>query len=183
MAVVHSFTGITPPARFDEIAWAQVRVESAEERDGDYDEVDTLDLDPVDVYPASPRVRGFTVTGAEGWYRLVFLDEDGNSSPPTAPINLPEDSSPGIDAVRLKIGDTDSAAELLDDDAILAALAAWPDNVDLAAADCAEAIAAKYARDFNFSTDGQSFNRRERVLHYMELAKTLRRAGFLLWPS
>lgn len=182
MVVVHSFAGVTPPARFDDIAWTEVRIERADERDGDYEEVETQALDPLDDDAASPATRSFTAPGAEGWYRLVFLDAGGDASTPTVPVSLPADP-PGIDAIRLKIGDADPANELLDDDAILMALAAWPGNVDLAAADCAEAIAAKYARDFNFSADGQSFNRRERVLHYMELAKTLRRAGFLLWPS
>jgi|GEM_PF-3482973 len=85
------------------------------------------------------------------------------------------------DLVRLKVGDTDS--ELLTNSEIDTYLAAWPGNVELAAADAAEAVAAKYSRDFNFSTDGQAFNRRERVAHYMDLAKTLRsRGGQFVWP-
>jgi len=88
------------------------------------------------------------------------------------------------DKVRLKIGDTDMSDPILQDDEIDAALVAWPANLDLAAADSAEAIAAKYSRGFNFSTDGQTFNRRERVVHYMDLAKTLRsRGGAFVWPT
>jgi hypothetical protein len=87
------------------------------------------------------------------------------------------------DRVRLKVGDTDTDDLILTDAQIDAYLVAWPDNVDLAAADAAEAIAAKYSRGFNFSTDGQVFNRRERVAHYMDLASRLRkRGGTFEWP-
>ena len=88
-----------------------------------------------------------------------------------------------LDRVRAKIGDTDNTDYLLTDAEIQAHIADWPDNLDLAAANAAEAIAAKYARDFNFQADGQSFNRRERVLHYMDLSKSLRRGGHLIWPN
>jgi hypothetical protein len=87
------------------------------------------------------------------------------------------------DRVRLKIGDTDSTDPLLSDDEVDVYTRAWPGNVDLAAADAAEAIAAKFSRSFNFATDGQTFNRRERVLHYMDLSSRLRkRGGAMIWP-
>lgn len=91
--------------------------------------------------------------------------------------------SEDLDLVRLRIGDTNSADPLLYDEEINVYLTAWPDNVDFAAAGCCEAIAAKYARDFNFAADGQSFNRRERVEHYMNLAASFRRSGYLIWPN
>lgn len=87
------------------------------------------------------------------------------------------------DQVRLKIGDTDMTDPLLSDAEIDVCLAAWPTNVDLAASVAAEAVAARFSRGYNFSTDGQVFNRRERVQHYMDLARALRRAGYLVWPS
>lgn len=87
------------------------------------------------------------------------------------------------DRVRLMIGDTDSTDPLLYDDEVEVYIAAWPENLALAAADAAEAVAAKYARGFTFSTDGQTFNRRERVEHYTNLATTLRtRGGQYEWP-
>lgn len=87
------------------------------------------------------------------------------------------------DRVRLKIGDNQTE-ELLTDAEIDSYVASWPSNIDLAAADAAEAIAAKYSRGFTFSEDGQSFNRRERVVHYMDLAAALRkRGGALVWPT
>lgn len=86
------------------------------------------------------------------------------------------------DKVRLKIGDTDPTDPLLYDDEVNAAITAWPDNLDMAAAAACDAIAAKFARGYTFSADGQSFNRRERVLHYAELANQFRRSGYLVWP-
>ena len=87
-------------------------------------------------------------------------------------------------ALRLKIGDPSAVDELLSDKELILCLAAWPDNLEMAAADAAEAIAAKFSRGFNFSTDGQSFNRRERVEHYSDLAKRLRsRGGVFVWPT
>jgi hypothetical protein len=89
-----------------------------------------------------------------------------------------------IQRVRIKIGDNDEAAQLLGDEEIEDFITAWPNNVEMAAADAAEAIAAKFSRGFNFSTDGQSFNRRERVEHYTDLAKRLRsRGGVFVWPT
>ena len=90
--------------------------------------------------------------------------------------------SSNLDLVRLRVGDTDPADPLLIDEEITAFLSsrqivnASGTFVDVrrAAADSADAIAAKYARGYNFSTDGQSFNRSERVAHYVELAKDLR---------
>lgn len=77
------------------------------------------------------------------------------------------------DKVRLTIGDNDSTDPLLQDDEIDYFLAAQSDDIQLAAASAAEAIAAKFARGYNFATDGQSFNRSERVKHYMGLAAML----------
>lgn len=85
--------------------------------------------------------------------------------------------------VRLRCGDNDATDQILTDSEVNAFIAAWPNNSALAAASAAEAIAAKFARDFSFSTDGQSFQRKERVLHYMGLAESLRRAAYLVWPT
>lgn len=88
-----------------------------------------------------------------------------------------------LDLVRLKIGDTDTEAAKLTDEEIEVFIEAWPKNAEMAAADAADAIAAKYADNFNFSEDAQSFNRRERVENYVDLAKRLRlRGGQYVWP-
>jgi hypothetical protein len=88
------------------------------------------------------------------------------------------------DKVRLLVGDTDETDPLLYDDEVDACLAqryfvdsstgGTTYNVIAAAADAAGAIAAKYARQFSFSEDGQQFQRAQRVGHYQALEKQLR---------
>ena len=102
--------------------------------------------------------------------------------------------STDLDRVRLAIGDTDTDDPLLSDDEI----GVYIDyrqmydyenevsicNVPAAAADTAEAIAAKFARDFNFAEDGQRFDRAQKFGHYTALAQKLRnRSGGVAEPN
>lgn len=88
-----------------------------------------------------------------------------------------------LDQVRLMVGDTDMSDPLLSDEEVGVFLTdrsitvdgTTTANVIAAAADAAQAIAAKFARDYTFSEDGQSFNRAERVNHYRTLSESLRR--------
>ena len=78
-----------------------------------------------------------------------------------------------IDLVRLRVGDTDPAELLLTDVEVTSLVeqteSSGEYNLAQASADAARAIAAKFARGYNFATDGQSFNRSERVDHYLGL--------------
>jgi hypothetical protein len=86
--------------------------------------------------------------------------------------------------VRLLIGDTNEDDPILYDDEIQECIdyrslvddsgGTTSVNVLAAAADAAGAAAAKYARDFDFSEDGQNFQRAQRVGHYMNLERELR---------
>jgi hypothetical protein len=97
-----------------------------------------------------------------------------------------------LDLIRLAVGDTDEADPLLLDDEIEALLSrravtttagSTTYNVPAAAADAAGAIAAKYAREFNFAEDGQRFDRAQRVGHYLSLEQRLRaRSGGVSVP-
>ncbi len=88
------------------------------------------------------------------------------------------------DRVRLLIGDTNEDDPLLYDDEIAEQLryrtvldssgGTVSVNVIAAAADAAGAIAAKYAREFNFAEDGQRFDVAQRVGNYMQLERELR---------
>jgi hypothetical protein len=86
------------------------------------------------------------------------------------------------DKVRMLVGDTDDTDPLLYDDEVDACLgmravvttSGTTHNVIAAAADCAGAIAAKFAREFNFAEDGQNFQRAQRVGHYQALEQSLR---------
>lgn len=96
-------------------------------------------------------------------------------------------TDPNRDIVRLLIGDTDTADQLLADadlDALLArryvvgASGGTSYNATAAAADACGAISAKFARQFDFTEDGASFARAQRVAHYREQERVLRnRAG------
>jgi hypothetical protein len=78
------------------------------------------------------------------------------------------------DEVRLLIGDTDADAPLFQDDELDWFLSERSDNSYLAAADACEAAARKFARAFDFTTDGQSFSRSQMSKAYRDLAKDLR---------
>jgi alkaline phosphatase len=82
-----------------------------------------------------------------------------------------------IALVRLQVGDGDPAEQLLTDAEITSLIeqseAAGAYNLAQASADAARSIAAKFARGYNFATDGQSFNRSERVDHYLGLYASL----------
>lgn len=78
------------------------------------------------------------------------------------------------DEVRLLIGDIDSSAQLFQDDEIAWFLAEESDDVYLAAALACDSLARRYARAYDFSTDGQSFSRGQMSEQYRILAKELR---------
>jgi hypothetical protein len=79
-----------------------------------------------------------------------------------------------LDKVRLLIGDTDSSSFELSDDEINFFLTERADNIYLAAADCCDALAAKYARAYDFETDGQRFSRSQVAKAYAERAALFR---------
>lgn len=88
MAIIHTITGATPPARYDALPWDRARVEESVAEDGPWAEVDTLTLDPVDADPSAPATRGFTFPSdlTVGYFRIVWLDAEDNSSAPTAAL-------------------------------------------------------------------------------------------------
>lgn len=81
------------------------------------------------------------------------------------------------DKVRLRIGDTDPDAPILNDEEVDDFLTEHGDDVYAAAAACCDAIAAKYATAFDFDTDNQSFKRSQVVEAYRKLARDLRAHG------
>jgi hypothetical protein len=88
------------------------------------------------------------------------------------------------DRIRLLLGDTDPSDPLLYDDEIQSFVDyrqvtleddTTVTNIPAAAADAAAAIAARFAREFNFGEDGQRFDRAQKFAHFYELEQTLRR--------
>jgi len=79
-----------------------------------------------------------------------------------------------LDKLRLTIGDTDSTAPLFQDDELNYFLDTRSDNILLAAADACDAAAARFARAYDFSVDGQSFSRSSMVAAYRGMAAEFR---------
>jgi hypothetical protein len=87
------------------------------------------------------------------------------------------------DKLRLLIGDTEEGDPQLSDDEVLSLLsdrtvvsaAGTAVNITAAAADAADAIAARFSRDYDFAEDGQNFRRSQRAAAFRQLALSLRR--------
>ena len=83
-----------------------------------------------------------------------------------------------LDKVRLLIGDTDATTAELSDDEVNFFITERASNIYLSAADCCDALAAKYARAYDFETDGQRFQRSQASKAYAERAKTFRARAY-----
>ena len=79
-----------------------------------------------------------------------------------------------LDKTRLEIGDTDSTAALFTDEELNVYINARADVVLLAAADACDALAVRFARAYDFETDGQKFQRSQMSKAYRELGQSLR---------
>lgn len=82
------------------------------------------------------------------------------------------------DKIRLELGDTDPDAVLFYDEEYDVWIGVRGTSYLLAAADAADAAARKFARAYDFATDGQSFKRSQMSRAFKDLAVELRnRAG------
>jgi len=79
------------------------------------------------------------------------------------------------DAVRYLVGDTAAKDPLVSNEEIAYQLAENGQDVHWAAADVAEGLAARYAREVSASSDGQTFSGDQLSTHYYELAEALRK--------
>jgi hypothetical protein len=89
MSIVVSFADYTPPARFDDLPWTQVRIEEGATSAGTWTLIDTLDISPVDSDPSRPGSHDFTTvhgTAVDLWYRLTYVDAASSTSAPTDPV-------------------------------------------------------------------------------------------------
>jgi len=102
MSVVVSLEDFRPSPRYDSgtvaaTPWTQARIEEGTASAGPWVTLETQDLSPVDADPKNPAYRNFTTqlgTGADLWYRVVFLDADGDVGLPTYPIQNVADDRP-----------------------------------------------------------------------------------------
>lgn len=81
MTVV-TLSDFRPSSRVDDVPFTEARVEESTASTGPWTELETFTLDPVDADPSQPASRDFTVTNATSelmWFRVVFIDGDGNT--------------------------------------------------------------------------------------------------------
>src|SRR3990167_8626661 len=76
--------------------------------------------------------------------------------------------------VRMEIGDTDSTTALFTDEALQVFSDSRGTSYLAAAADACDALATRFARDYDFQTDAQSFKRSQQSTAYREMAASLR---------
>mgnify|MGYP003124347246 CR=1 FL=1 len=88
-----------------------------------------------------------------------------------------ESLSTNLDKVRLKLGDTDTNDQILQNETINALLAEHNDDVDLATISCCRAIIAKFNRTIDRNAAGMTANRSIIVDNYRELLSELLRAN------
>lgn len=88
--IVHTLIGAETPIKADatDPKWVNVRIEEALLEAGPWSTVDTQVLDPLPLNPSV--VARFNLTflsiNAVAWYRLVWIDQNGDESTPTAPV-------------------------------------------------------------------------------------------------
>jgi hypothetical protein len=105
MGYVVTFSGYRPAPRFDSLPWTQAVVSEGAGATGPWVDIATITLTP-DADPAHPAARDFTTEDAtleEGWYRVTFVDADGDSSvaPPIWSSSKTDSSRPTVDDVAL----------------------------------------------------------------------------------
>lgn len=88
--IVHTLIGAETPIKGDPTLpnWVNVRVEEATTEEGPWNTVETQLLDPFPTDPTVATVYNITFSSVNSvaWYRLVFIDQNGDESVPTAPV-------------------------------------------------------------------------------------------------
>lgn len=96
MAVIVSFEDFTPAARFDSIPWEDAEIWESAAEVGGYTLIDTIALSPVDADPADPASRDFSTangTTDDQWYKIRFVDGNGDVSEYTEPLQNVQDDT------------------------------------------------------------------------------------------
>ena len=187
MPFTRSFTGYSPPRRYDGLPFTSVEIRESATQGGSYSTVETIALSPVDLNPEVPASRNFTTNDAviaDGWYIIRWVDASGSTFDSDA-VNYATSGETGSEtATKAKIArmvEATSEPVLTDDDLndLVDAAAradadgryrdnpAWEPTWDLnaAAAEGWARKASKAANAFNFAEDGQRFDRSQIYAH------------------
>jgi hypothetical protein len=91
--IVVPFKDFIPPPRYDNKPFTSIRIEEGPTDLGAWTTLATIALVPTDTDPTNPMPRSFSIENAtleQGWYRLTWLDVDGDMTQPLDPIhNVP----------------------------------------------------------------------------------------------
>lgn len=125
VSYVITFHGAKPSAREDQ-PWTQVRIQEATTALGTWTTLETQTLSPVDTDPEDPAARDITTTLAtleDGWYRLIFIDADGNQEITPAVHRVIATEAPYFTASELRAmyPDVDDADDPVITDAMIEA--------------------------------------------------------------
>lgn len=97
MSYVVTLIGYAPPARFDGRRFTEAKIEEAVSEAGPWEPIQTLLLEPADADPTHPVERTLTVTKAalvDGFYRVVWIDQEGSQTAPTGPVETATEGGP-----------------------------------------------------------------------------------------
>ena len=121
MTVVVTFVDYRPSPRYDGNPWTEVNIEEGTSSAGPWTALETIAISPVDTDPENPAYRNFTTelgTAVDLWYRLTFVDADGDTGLPTYPVQNASAARPVYATVEelaqiLKVRSADRHAALL----------------------------------------------------------------------
>lgn len=129
-------TDYTPTARTDGEPWTHALIQEASTAVGTWTTLEDVTLDPVDTNPAAPATRTFEADGTleHGWYRVVWVDDDGAQQSTAAVLNdtttlwvtvpelagwlrssLDDDDAQALLAIRMAVSAIAAAADKTDD--------------------------------------------------------------------
>lgn len=104
MPYVVRLSAYTPSSRDDEQPWTDARIEESPAEAGPWTILETVPLVPVDPDPRHPLTRYFTTEVATlpaGWYRVTFLDGEGEEQPTEPVFNGPSFRPPVSEVAAL----------------------------------------------------------------------------------
>jgi hypothetical protein len=182
--LTRSFTGYTPPPRYDGQAFASAHIRESDAADGTYTTIDTVALFPLDTDPADPVSRNLTTdeaTVVNGWYIIRWVDGLGSytDTDPISYATLAETEDARAKISRMVDAETEpvltaedlddlvDAAARADENGLYRNEAGWIATYDYnaAAAEGWARKASKAAANFNFAEDGQRFDRAQIYAH------------------
>lgn len=83
MGYVVTFSNYTPPPKYQGGPYTEVKIEEAPANSGPWTVLETQEFDVPDADPENPEPRSFTTqlaTLQAGWYRVTFIDADGDGT-------------------------------------------------------------------------------------------------------